>query len=57
MLSDRDRASRKLGITGYAAQERLPGSIYPEMLRFATKRADALSQLEAGSPRDYAGSS
>src|SRR6476660_7319742 len=39
MLSDRVRASRKPGITGYAVQERLPGSIYPEMPGFATKCA------------------
>src|SRR5579859_1137566 len=38
MLSDRVRASRKPGITGYAVQERLPGSIYPEKPGFATER-------------------
>jgi hypothetical protein len=56
MLSDRVRASRKPGITGYAVQGRLPGSIYPEMLCFATKCAahfrerlsKSLSRLKLG---------
>jgi len=39
MLSDRVQASRKSDITGSAVQERLPGPIYPEMPRFATKSA------------------
>ncbi len=51
MLSDRVRASRKPGITGYAVQERLPGSIYPEMPAFATKCAAVRELSERSLPK------